>query len=370
MQASSNVAFAPPLAHSRDYPSPVFSVRPTERLPVSGHRRIPPADVQATFQVSRARYALAMLALATLRPGDNVLLPSYHCPAMVQPFLWAGCKVSFYPMAPDLSPLPDPFQALIRRARAVVIPRYFGFEQVSRDQFDEARSSGCLIIEDLAHAAFASTLHGDVGVTSLAKFYPQEVGAELWCKSPALAKQLKETVTAQQVSVARWTFGRVSRRIRRRLSGVKHNPSPAHRRYFDEAELRRPALLCGRSNTDSSNEMPEEPPHRSHYQKLLEITACSPFGQPLYPQLPSEVVPYVFPFLLHSPDTFHVIRQTGIPLYRWEEMVPTDCQVSHNYRDRLIQIPCHQDMQPADFALISRTLTEKITPAPSGSIVA
>lgn len=362
MKAASNISFSRPLAYSRDYPLPAFAAYPTYNNPLGESERLAPPGVKATFHAARARYALAFIALATLKPGDIVLLPAYHCPAMVEPFLWAGCRIAFYPVNNDLAPIPSRIEEQFAEADAVVFTRYFGFEQVAGQLIAKARSHHCLVIEDLAHAAFISRLHGDIGVTSLTKFFPQPYGSEIWCADQLLAERLEQVITGQQLSQTQWALNSVYRKVKRKIVsklGIKQSNQSSYR-YFDEIELKRPSTLCTIRVNNERPRISEDQKHRSHYQKLLEIASRSPFGIPLYPELPPDVIPYVFPFLLHTAETFHDIRNAGIPLYRWEELASTDCEVSANYRARLIQIPCHQDMKAEDFARIEKCLTGKV----------
>lgn len=362
MKAASNISFSRPLAYSRDYPPPAFAAYPTHNHPLAGSERLAPLGVKATFHAARARYALALIALASLKPNDTVLLPTYHCPAMVEPFLWAGCRVAFYSVNKDLTPIPCRIEEQLAEADAVVFARYFGFEQVTGQLVTQARNHNCLVIEDLAHAAFISRLYGDVGVTSLTKFFPQPYGSEIWCADQLLAERLEQVIVRQQSSQVRWALNSVYHKLKRKVVrklGAKKSDQSGYR-YFDEIELKRPSSLCTIRVNKEQLRISESQKHRVHYQQLLEIASRSPLGIPLYPELQPDVVPYVFPFLLHNAEAFHDIRNAGIPLYRWEELAPSDCEVSANYRARLIQIPCHQDMKTEDFAQIEKCLTGKM----------
>ena len=42
---------------------------------------------------------------------------------------------------------------------------------------------------------------------------------------------------------------------------------------------------------------------------------------------------------------FHLLKLAGIPIWRWEDMALTDCPVAEDYRLRLIQLPCHQELK-------------------------
>ena len=173
------VQFTPPLADSSHYPTPTFPVLQKIKGLCQPEPREVPGGTSHTMLTTRARYALAMIAKAYVNAGDRVLLPAYHCPAMIEPFVWAGCKIEFYPVNSDLTPMEREIADLLHGATALLLTRYFGFECNIRDVAEIARKHNCLVIEDLAHAAFSSELVGDIGVTSLPKFYPVDTGSEI-----------------------------------------------------------------------------------------------------------------------------------------------------------------------------------------------
>ena len=84
---------------------------------------------------------------------------------------------------------------------------------------------------------------------------------------------------------------------------------------------------------------------------------CS-LGHLLMPDLEDHVTPYVVPFLLNNEAGFNYIRQQGIQIYRWEEIVPTTCVISNKYRSLLIQLPCHQDLTKQELDYIVAVLME------------
>jgi hypothetical protein len=61
---------------------------------------------------------------------DTILLPSYLCHSMIQPFLELGLQVRFYPVASDLSINPAEICSRIDdRTLAVLLMNYFGFHR-------------------------------------------------------------------------------------------------------------------------------------------------------------------------------------------------------------------------------------------------
>lgn len=98
------VTFSAPLMDAKHFPSSVIKAQPAFKLKTGGLRRKSVLnDDISTF--SKARYALAAAALHLKHSEqqNTVLLPAYHCPALVEPFIYAGYNIVFYPQLADLS---------------------------------------------------------------------------------------------------------------------------------------------------------------------------------------------------------------------------------------------------------------------------
>jgi dTDP-4-amino-4,6-dideoxygalactose transaminase len=83
---------------------------------------------------SRGRYALrAALRALAFGPGDQLLVPSYHCRTMLDPALDLGGHVAFYPLMPSLALRMDVLERIVQGGgasfKALLYPHYFGFPQ-------------------------------------------------------------------------------------------------------------------------------------------------------------------------------------------------------------------------------------------------
>jgi hypothetical protein len=88
---------------------------------------------------------------------------------------------------------------------------------------------------------------------------------------------------------------------------------------------------------------------RANYAKLLAAFTGHPGCRPLRGALPDDVVPYVFPLLVDTPDrSFPRLKMRGVPLFRWEDVDASVCPVSAHYSRHLYQLPCHQELSTAD----------------------
>jgi hypothetical protein len=98
---------------------------------------------------------------------------------------------------------------------------------------------------------------------------------------------------------------------------------------------------------------------RANYQFLVD--SCAKFGRAasLYPRLPAGVVPYAFPLVLRHPDNdFRKLKYLGIPIWRWDELAVSDCEVSRSHRTSLLQLPCHENLRQDDLNWITGVLGE------------
>ena len=90
---------------------------------------------------------------------------------------------------------------------------------------------------------------------------------------------------------------------------------------------------------------------RANFNRMTQELSGLQKGRPLFKQLPDDVVPYMFPFLIDQPDDlFPKLKQQGLAIWRWDNMsiwreqgksTPV-CDISERYSQQLLQLPCHQ----------------------------
>jgi perosamine synthetase len=154
-----------------------------------------------------------------------------------------------------------------------------------------------------------------------------------------------------------WNVSEFYRKIRAKLSDVdaSHQTSRGKFRYFDPDRVGEPMSRKDIKQIFRQDHARIAAARRDNYQVLDEFFKRSRLGQSLYPNLGPNDVPYVYPFLLKKAEYFDLIRNMAIPLYRWEEICPSGCEISNIYRSRLVQFPCHQDLSDDDIKrLISK----------------
>jgi hypothetical protein len=327
---------------------------------------------------ARARYALTdAYRLCGLDRGGLLIAPSYHCRTMIDPALAIGCQVQLYrltaDLAPDLDGLLPMLVGRIDRPRALLVSHFFGMVQ-SLDRVAAACSEHRVaLIEDCSHALPGRLVHdagnllgevGDFGVASPYKFFACPDGGLLWGK--------RHSLPPTALRGAPWT-----RELRATAASLRALTSRSLRLAAAPTPSRRPDApeedhAVGRVWEEQSTGPSE------HYERHAESTAClrvsraivahTDVGQlvsrrranyrtwvdrvrglrhcrALFPTLRSDCIPYMFALLLERPETdFARLKRLGVPMWRWDEMARSDCDVAQRYRMALVHLPCHQSL--------------------------
>ena len=322
------------------------------------------------------------LTAAGLTPGDEVLVPAYHCGSMLEPLIWLGLKPVLFPLQADLTVTPALLQAHMgSRCRALLLPHFFGFPQPLAAMRQFCREQQILLIEDCAHSFFSKAdglqlgYVGDFSIASSVKFFPGSSGGALACNNPAyesalsavrpppIKAQLKALLNPLEAAASYDRLAWWPRRWRRRplLPGGDQGKSLL-KRYAATTESTR--LLCreqlqwfdpgqigmGMShfhrwllNHSRCEEIIRR--RRENFRYYLKRLQTQRNLRPLYGCLPEQVVPYVFPLLLSLPEQhFPRLKMRAVPIWRWEELADSGCGTSQNYRLKLLQLPCHQSL--------------------------
>ncbi|ALS97669.1 DegT/DnrJ/EryC1/StrS family aminotransferase [Lacimicrobium alkaliphilum] len=341
--------FLPPLADASDFPAPQIRALPADKEQTAA---LPTEQIrgQKRLLYVKARHALYHIAGAAQQ--TRVWLPAYHCPALVEPFLAAGKTVLFYSLNADLTPDMDSLCQELNPGEMVVAVRYFGFDCGVEELAELCREKDCMLVEDLAHAALATELYGELAVTSLVKFYPVSGGAELWLPQKSTYKAQIE----KQYAGLPGPFAQRLKELFIKLSNKVFGAGKSSYRYFDASAISRCLNQEERQYLACRPAIQVSEKRRQHYQSLAVLLQGSSWGRVLFGQLPEHVSPYVLPFLLNDEAGFAHLRKNGIQIYRWEEMVSGQCDVSLDYRQRLVQLPCHQDLTQQQLQTIAEVL--------------
>lgn len=391
----SSVEFLPLAVNPRDYPRPCLSMLPSRVRPsFQANPGIQSAFLEQKMFFVYARYALIeAFKRAGIGHGFAVLLPSYHCRTIVESVLHTRAEVRFYPMTNDLRPDFSVMAELVAdgKARALLLTHYFGFGNALAESRAFCSQHGIALIEDCAHAFYGTHAGqvlgtvGDYAVASAWKFLPLRDGALLRDNTridnnQELIRQPWNNEFKGIASLLRdWTGLSLSQEFSpppldveavitqvKAISQTQTRPPAPEDIQFRPDHVGLSGLFASRWLVDHANHDQLAYRRRANYQRWLKGVAGLRGASPLFPELSDGVVPYAFP-LLTDPEglSFHAIRLAGIPLWRWEDVAHTDCLVSRDYRLRLLQLPCHQDLTDAQINWMLASLHDLLPKLPS-----
>lgn len=351
----------------------------------------------------RMATALALQHLG-VGPGDEILLPAYHCPTMVYPVQWTGATPRYYQLSAGLEAnLSDLRQKLNRHTRAVVVTHYFGFAADLAPLRTLCDEFGLALIEDCAHALFGGSTArpigstGDYAVSSLMKFLPVAEGGCLSSgkhrvdsisqRSGGIGFELKSAINALEISVS---FGRLqgvglalrslmaakdlllsSSRHKSPLkpqqaaqeSGQENDPIDFDARFVGVRMTAFSRLVAACVSLDHNRAQ-----RRKNYKHLQDAFSALKGCRALKSHLDDDVVPYVFPLWVDRPDTaWASIQRAGLPMMRWDRLFthPDDepCRNSMDFARHVVQIPCHQELNDDELADLVRGMTRAVSQA-------
>ncbi|GAC18556.1 aspartate aminotransferase family protein [Paraglaciecola arctica] len=344
--------FTTPIANARDYPLPhILGLPSTPEITTASKRWLLNVN-NHIYTMDSARSGLYILA-TSLR-SKSVWLPSYHCPALVEPFLAAGITVNFYPICSDLKPDFNFLNSNVGKFENIVGIRYFGFDCGIEKLSEFCKKNQNILIEDLAHAAFPSHIYGQAAVTSLVKFYPLSSGAELIVNSNFEAIEKVQENYANLPKKFVQQFNNLYRKVKCKLGFLKKKQWL----YLDIDSMTSWISAADELVLSYTDHINVKKVRRDNYQVLANRLANNKYGTVLFPELDSNTVPYVLPFLIHDEAVFVKMRKAGIQIYRWEELAESRCQQSKLYRQKIIQIPCHQNIEQSDIDYIIQVLNQ------------
>lgn len=373
------------------YPKPQIPTQPILSLAsfdLLGHYKnssIPSIlDSGQTKFVTSGRVAIALaLKEIGIGVGDKVLIPAYHCPAMVEPVIWSGATPQFYKINADTSVnLEDIFSKLDKSVKLLMVTHYFGFPQNLQKIKAFCESRNIYLLEDCAHAFFGEFdrkplgSYGDYAIASSMKFFPIYEGGclvsnqknikQLELYSAGLSFEIKAALNSLEKA---FDYGRlmwlknvlsVPLKIKNKIWVILKNknsikqsigPGSSDGGFGFEAQwLSKRSSLFSQYLIRFISYQRIIRQRRENYQLLLKAFGDLPECRPLFLNLPDNVVPHVFPLIVnHSSAIFPLLKKAGIPIirfgeYLWHGVDESTCPVSVYLSHNLLQFPCHQEL--------------------------
>lgn len=331
----------------------------------------------------RAAIALALQVLG-VKPGHKVLVPTYHCPTMIQPVVQAGAEPVFYPITASGSPnLHWLNQTGLTGVKVMLAAHYFGLLQPMARLRQFCVTHDIALIEDCAHAFFGmSDDHpvgswGDVSIASLTKFFPVPEGGVIASRTHPLNGldlsprgwygEIKAAADSIEVGVQHGRFPglnsvlaglfRLKNWMRRADAQIVNATASATESLISST---RPALatrwIASRVDQDRIVAL-----RRRNYAELLNRLSALPGARALWADLPPGAVPYVFPLYVDKPESsYQRLRAARIPIFRWDEVWPDTPALEGDYgldwSTRVFQLGCHQDLSIEDIDAMADTV--------------
>ena len=323
-----------------------------------------PFDKSSVIFFSYGRLALFEgLKILGIKSGENVLLPSYICNAVISPFNQLGIEVKFYDIDAELFPDFDSAKKQRdKKTRAFLAVNYFGFPQDMKEIQRFCQNHHLAFIEDNAHG-FLSALEdrplgtfGDIGIFSFRKTLPVPNGAALIInnKNLAIPKDLEGNSNFDALRIAPF-LARNSIRNLEKLMGFslteflkKFYPvSTLRDQHYGDEENNLPKYFENYSNFShailSRTDMEKIKQIRKeayifwrdyfndHYVDECEL---------LFKNLPLGAVPYIFPILARNrKQLMEQMLTTGIECFPWPDP-PQKAPVTR-FTQELLAIPVH-----------------------------
>lgn len=333
---------------------------------------------------ARGRYALGVAyALAGIKNQTTLLAPAYHCLTMLDPALHLGAEVQLYPLNPDLSPNLERLDTTFRKCtfpvKALLATHFFGIQQdfTALKQWCEQRA--IVLIEDGSHTLFTESfrapgigISGKFVVSSPYKFFPCEDGGLLYATDESLLKNVR--TVAPSITEEIRAFKRIlehhhiargeaptvldSDALDHQLATLLQTPHASATTVRYDYTAPSPSFSSNQSLRSASRisrwlvqrALPEaiSQQRRTNFKRWLNATRDLPNCRPLYPNIPDDCVPCMFPLYIDHPERhFDMVKHLGVPVLRWDEMAASPCHVASDYRLHLLHLPCHQSLTEA-----------------------
>ena len=327
---------------------------------------------------TRGRYALGeAYRLSGVDKDSALLAPAYHCVTMLDPALTLGADVQLYPLQPDLSPDLEKLDALLattkKPAKALLATHFFGFAQDFTCLKQWCDQHDIVLIEDCSHVLFTENfqapgtgIFGKFVAASPYKFFACENGGLLHSS----AEHLLDSITTKSAGLMqelrgikhtiekhRSTNALVSEitRLDEQVQALSTTPlitadeqivpysHPSS--MYSAAEAKTAALRSSRFIVRHASIKKNVAHRQNNYQRWAKETATLPNCRPLFPDLPTNGAPYMFPLHIDHPSPhFYWLKHLGVPVWRWDEMAISNCPVAQDYRLHLLHLPCHQSL--------------------------
>jgi len=362
-------------------PRPTASLLADSTVPIGSEFSLEDADIRIKrneqgafipkayrkYWVASGRDALLALTKGLrLSRGDELLLPSYICPEVIQALV-PHVRVSYYPVKADLSIDVCSFKSCIcPTTRAVLLVHYFGFPHPQLDDVARAcKDQGVMLIEDCVQAAFTKRNRealgsvGEAAFCSLRKFLPIPDGGWLVTHT-SLPIKLKD-------SPAHRDYARLREAVLRTKILNLRNPKRIPDSFFNDVfkladrgfGYPKPAPMA-RLSLDLLKRFPLSSwarQRRKNFQQLLQILPKK--VRPVFRHLQAGVVPLGLPIIVRRRDALQqelAAKRIYAPVHWRLNAVPQEFEDAWELSRQLLTLPVDQRYEASDMGTIARVI--------------
>ena len=337
-------------------------------------------DNQVVQKVTSGAAAIYLaLKAQNIKSGDQVMIPAYHCPAMVEPIINIGATPVFYAITKNIGiDIDDIKRKVNSNTKAILVPHFFGVRQdISKLKQHCKLANHIAVIEDCAHSFFmlsdSSQTCGDYIVGSLTKFFPAHDGGVLAANTQipnnfselSLAQELKATYNAFHDAVR---YGRL--KSIGWLFNIIDSMRPASSDSTDQGAAQGDVVEHGIDSeyedqvSLSASKICKYIVDHSDYDKIIKKRQQN--YRYIIEELKEEsnidldlnctadnFIPYMVIGRLLNPETHHPrLISNRLPVWRWEHIYESECKVAKEYSKSIIQIPCHQQLSEKELSVM------------------
>lgn len=347
----------------------------------------------------RAAIALALKELG-IGQGDKIFVPAFHCSSMVEPVIWCGAEPVFYRIKEDCSvDVEDLLAKYNDTIKAMIVTHYFGFPQSMEPIIQFSREHKVSVIEDCAHAFYGKSgdksigSQGDFAIASPMKFFPIFDGGLLASQKHDLSNirtisggrgfQIKSLLNNIEYSLEYGRLGLVKPLLDAMFYLKDVLWSQMKNRGMAKTGTSRPGASDGAYGFDPkwinvrmsyiSRWILKRSPfslhvekRRENYLKMHNAWSGLPGVEPLFPEFPDFVIPYVYPLVVDNANAiFPALKQEGVPILRfgeflWQGVDESVCPVSAHYSKTVLQFPCHQSLTTKELDWIIHCVSKSV----------
>jgi len=332
-----------------------------------------------------ARGALYQLLRALSEKQKRiVLLPGFHCTALVEPVAHLRLPTIFYRIKPDLSIDLDDLRSKVTSDSVVVVIHFFGFPANLDPLLEMREQTGFHLLEDCAHSFLTLEgsrnpgRRGDFSIYSFYKTVPSLFGGGLRINNKQLTfvpsqnqVSLKESVVIGKRLVEQLiensndgflkrSFQRLENyRVARKHTAATTTHESAAPGFVDDPYLFREDLALAQMPAVSKRILKScdwqeiMAARRRNYELLSATLQETALLHKFFPTLPEGVCPWAYPVLLKDRVRYEQqLRARGVPLFTFGEVLhPLLADADALTREsaeylsqRLLMLPVHQNL--------------------------